>query len=340
MTYKEIIENNCKKSISSDWWPKYAFHYTDVSNAIGILKEGYLYSRYDAKSKALMMNDNASRQVIDMTFSEAVADVRFYFRPLTPTQYYNEGFKHADIRYYKDENANVPVPVFFIFDLETILSKELTCFSETSLAGVGSELLSGPEAFSKLNFQEIYKTGPMQNPNMEKRYRQAEIVHRGPYAIGDGLKGIICRNESERLTLLNLLRQESNKLFSIYHSKVFVQADCFENNALFINDCAYYGDKVVISFSGTAAKRRYLNSHKQNDAPLLVNARAEFDFMKSSQLVNRLACNFTIDYEHTGSMSFTKLEKVKGATSLHLRVYFENKLVCYECWQLAEMALL
>lgn len=71
MTYDEVISNNCKYNAPVSWWPKYAFHYTDVTNAIGILKTGYLYSRYNAEKSHLMSNDNASRQVIDMTYSGA-----------------------------------------------------------------------------------------------------------------------------------------------------------------------------------------------------------------------------------------------------------------------------
>ena len=87
MGYSEIIKENCEKHSSVSWWPKFAFHYTDVTNAVSILDTGYLYSRVNAERMKIMKNDNASRQVIDMTISEAAAHVRFYFRPLTPTQF-------------------------------------------------------------------------------------------------------------------------------------------------------------------------------------------------------------------------------------------------------------
>ena len=119
MTYAEIIQNNCERANPS-WWPKYAYHYTDVTNAVSILSSGKLYSRVKAGAKGVMENDNASRQVIDMTETRATSYVRFYFRPLTPTQYHNEGYKHRQIRYDGDINANVPVPVFLLFDLEKL----------------------------------------------------------------------------------------------------------------------------------------------------------------------------------------------------------------------------
>ena len=114
MTFREIIANNCLENSPVDWWPKYAYHYTDISNAVSILRSGYIYSRIHATESGLMQNDNASRQVIDITNRAAVSSVRFYFRPLTPTQYHNEGYKHPQLRYNHDENANTPVPVFFL----------------------------------------------------------------------------------------------------------------------------------------------------------------------------------------------------------------------------------
>lgn len=103
-----------------------------------------------------------------MTHSGAESTVRFYFRPLTPTQYHNEGFKHPLLRYCHDLNANVPVPVFFLFDLNSLLQLPDTQFSEQSLAGGGGNLLSGEDDFAALNFIQIYKTGYMEDVEQEK----------------------------------------------------------------------------------------------------------------------------------------------------------------------------
>lgn len=72
------------------WWPRYAYHFTDITNAVNILTTCRLYSRININGMHLMKNENASRQVIDMTSPEAATYVRFYFCPLTPTQYHNE----------------------------------------------------------------------------------------------------------------------------------------------------------------------------------------------------------------------------------------------------------
>lgn len=103
-----------------------------------------------------MLNDNASRQVIDMTNISVLSNVRFYFRPLTPTQYFNEGYKHPALRYDNDSKANVPVPIFFLFDLAKLLSFKGVKFSERRQAGRGADLCEGVEEFSKFDFKKIY----------------------------------------------------------------------------------------------------------------------------------------------------------------------------------------
>ena len=236
MEYIDIIRDNCENHSRVSWWPKFAFHYTDVTNAVGILSSGYLYSRADAAHLGMMKNDNASRQVIDMTNSNVISKVRFYFRPLTPTQYYNEGYKHPLLRYDQDENANVPVPVFLLFDLDKLLSLPGVEFSEKSQAGYGTRTYSGVDAFSKLNFDYIYDN-TFENFDTTKQYRHAEIVHQNSLAIESCISNILCRNNLERTTLLNLLKEENPLAFAKYKNIIKVyKRDTFENNGLFISD--------------------------------------------------------------------------------------------------------
>ena len=101
--YKDIISNNAEQYCGNyKWWAYNAFHYTNLDNAVNILKSGFLYSRSQSSKNNLMQNDNASRKVIDITDPVIVNYARFYFRPLTPTQYYNEGYKHPQLRYSDD----------------------------------------------------------------------------------------------------------------------------------------------------------------------------------------------------------------------------------------------
>lgn len=341
MTYEEVIDHNSKQIASVGWWSRFAFHYTDVTNAVSILKEGRLYSRMDASGRDIMANDNASRQVIDMTSFGVTGNVRFYFRPLTPTQFHNEGYKHPSLRYCHDSNANVPVPVFFLFDLASLLAMKETCFSEKSLAGGGGTIGQGLEAFANLNFTQIYKSGPMQNSEEEKKYRQAEILYPGVFDIKTALRHIYCRNEMERGTLLNLLLREDRKAFLQYKDFVAVCSDCFEKNGLFITDCRYYDGRAVVVCSNTANKKYYTERYReQSDDTLTIQAQAIFEWTCRNTLIDRQSCKFVVDYEKSSSVSFNGLKQPKGASALHMKILFDEKLVCYSRWQLTNGTML
>ncbi len=176
MNYADIILDNSNNHCDIQWWPKFAYHCTDIKNAVSILDKGTLYCRADASRLKQMHNDNASKHVIDMTQAETVSSVRFYYRPKTPTQYYNEGYKHPELRYDNDENANMPVPVFFLFDLEKMLLLPETQFAEQSQSGYGSKLQKGVQAFSSLDFDKIY-SNDLSRVSELKKYIQAEILY-------------------------------------------------------------------------------------------------------------------------------------------------------------------
>ena len=109
---------------SRKWWPRFAFHFTDVLNAVGILTEERLYCRAAAIDRGLMKVNNAAPTVIERSQDRTDRLARFYFRPRTPTQYHNEGCRPTDQRSYL--NAHCPVPIFFLFDLEALLIQKGT----------------------------------------------------------------------------------------------------------------------------------------------------------------------------------------------------------------------
>ena len=333
MEYTDVIRQNCLEHSRVPWWPKFAFHYTDVTNAVSILSSGFLYSRFKAKNMHLMQNDNASRQVIDMTNSQVMSQVRFYFRPLTPTQYYNEGYKHPALRYEGDENANVPVPVFFLFDLEKLLALPGVQFSETSQAGHGAALYSGVEAFSKLNFDSIYDN-TFENLEATKAYRHAEIVHPDSLAISSCIKTILCRNSLERTTLLNLLRDENPLAATKYKSIIKVpKQDVFENNGLFLTDCVYFSNMVTIMFSdaynGREYIRRMMNRYKLTKLKpirMIVN----LEWVNSRKIIYQETVESHVNVREPGGIiTITGIRSFSQAKKIRIKVFFEDKLMCY-----------
>ena len=332
MSYKDIILKN-EEYAPARWWPHYAYHYTDISNAVSILESGMLYSRLRAEELHVMMNDNASRQVIDMTAQKTASYVRFYFRPLTPTQYHNEGFKHRDLRYDGDPNANVPVPIFFFFHLEQLLSDPNTCFSEGSEAGGGVPVLKGEDAFANLDFEMIYRNGPYISQDSENRkregsLRQSEILYPDMFQINGFLAGIVCRNAEERTTLLNLLKDKSNRLFSYWQPRIrVINKDLYYNNGLFIESCGLHGTDFSIIFSDAYPRKRYANI---NISDLQLKASARFEWLHKSELLQRKDFEWTMNYLNAKPITFCGMPEIKKATDLSVKVYLENQLMCYQ----------
>lgn len=320
MTFSEIISRNYSVA-PVKWWTKFAFHYTDISNALSILQSETLYSRLYAQEEHLMKNDNASYQVIDMTASNAQSYVRFYFRPLTPTRYYNEGYKHPQLRYCNDPNANVPIPIFFAFNLEKLLSDPKVKFSETSQAGHGSIMKSGEAEFEKLAFDKIYSDGYVDDEVI--KYRHAELLYPNSYPICNSLEAILCRNEFEQSMLLSLLRNANEKLFYKYKSLIKVcREKMFEKNGLFIQDIRLDGNKISFSFADTYEKQRYTNTMLQkNEINTLdpVKMLFTFEWRNARQTLKKASIESPLDYQKTGGIVFT-LPEVDRATCICVEV--------------------
>lgn len=205
-----------------NWWPKYIYHYTDINNAVNILKDGKIYSRNNPKNP--MFNDNAGTEIIHQTNTEVKDYVRFYFRPKTPTQFRNEGFVPSNERY---QNSNVPVPIFFAFEAKDMLARENARFSETSLASNHHTLTNKIEDFSKFDFARIYSDGPYKDGNLNL-YRHAEIVIPHECDLSD-LKFIWCRSNAEFVSLCHFLRE--NDIYDQYKDIIGVKEN--DNNIFY-----------------------------------------------------------------------------------------------------------
>ncbi len=259
MDYKDILEqhrSNLAKDIN--WWPKFLYHFTDVHNASNILYEGFIWSRQMAEDKHVMENDNASHAVIAATNNDSKCYGRLYFRPLTPTQYHNEGYKPEVVR---DNiiNASCPVPVFLCLASNATLNLEGTFFAEKGLSGNRRNIRSGIDEFKKLNFQKIYHDGWYTPDNADiKEYRQSEVIHENGFPIEPLLRGILCRSEAERETLLFLLGQYSMRLYNTYKSRIIYNPKlrCFYNNGIFIKRVNVIDNKLRVEFNDPELRRK------------------------------------------------------------------------------------
>lgn len=186
------------------YWPLYMYHFTDIINAVSILKQGKIFSRKQALELKLMGVDNASHEVIDQTRDFVEEYVRFYFRPLTPTQYNNEGLKHINV-----SDSHCPRPVFFLFDNSIVES-----YSANSLYGektFASDLTFPTTDYRSINSfsQLIYHYGSYDvlNQSAIKQYRQAEFAVKDSIDLSK-LKWIVLRSNAEKEFLLYWLHDK------------------------------------------------------------------------------------------------------------------------------------
>ena len=315
--------------VGTKWWSDYFFHFTDVHNASRILCAEWIYSRQQATEKAIMVNDNASRAVIEATEGESKIYGRLYFRPLTPTQYHNEGYKPLEVR-NSDINACCPVPIFLCLDANATLHYPGTQFAERGIAGNRHDVSEGIEAFSQLNFEKIYHYGPYTSEDKDiKEYRHSEVIREGGFPVESLLKYILCRTQAERETLLFLLRQNSAALYNKYKGKVIYNPAllCFYNNGIFVKNVKITNDILVVHFNDP--EQRFKN-HSDANIPIQIDTELAYRGADGSILsVQRLLGE--LNYCSVRSCSF-KLKQdldystVRVTLMLNDAVMYENEL--------------
>lgn len=331
MTYGDVIKTYgdvIKENLSKYPWSEYAYHFTDVTNAVNILAEGRLYSRKKALSKGLMVNDNASEKVI--VYNNFVTDyVRFYFRPKTPTQFYNEGYKHPAFRFERNKNANMSIPIFFLFDLESMLESGCMKFSDKTLAGVSpAPPKEGLEEFAKLPFEQIYSKNYYDTEN--KVFKHAELICRDEFALEPCLKKIVCRNQIESVTLQWLLYEKNPALFVKYKDLISSDEndslDLFERNGLFVKNFSFdEGGNLHVKFSNSPSKR-YYDSRQNPDCDAEVDVMVKIGEWTANAIHWRGTLNAKINY---GAPADFIMSRDKLFDPTVVKVLFDNHIAAF-----------
>ena len=230
------------------WWPRFLYHFTDVRNAVSILERGALFSRIESLRQGVMATDNASQQVLSQTSDQLKNYVRLYFRPRTPTQYRNEGFR--PISHYW-QRAHCPMPIHFLFDSMTILIHPDGRFSDGNLASPGSQILSATEELNQMPFRDIYHDKLPPDDEVRRQQivtrRQAEVIVPNRLDL-TALRFIICRSQAERESLLHLLTSECR---ARWQSKIRIdpQRHLFLKQWLYVESVELSSLSIVFHFN-------------------------------------------------------------------------------------------
>lgn len=228
------------------WWPACLFHCTDITNVVSILRQGEIVSRSRITGDGQLPTDIASQQVIERTHPKWKDHVRLYFRPRTPTQYNNEGFRPVQQRAL---NSHCPVPVYLIFDALAVLSRSDSSFSDGNLGSSYATVDGAVPFLQQIPFNLVYHDnwfGPAERDQIVHR-RNAEVLV--PQRMGlESLRFIGCRSDAEHKALLHLLPLE---IRSNWVSKIGAlgSLQLFHREWSFVEQVDMNSEKIIFRFN-------------------------------------------------------------------------------------------
>jgi hypothetical protein len=229
------------------WWPRFVYHFTDVHNAVSILKAGYLYSRAEAERQCLMRVDNASPTIIEQTRPEHLEYARLYFRPRTPTQYRNEGIRPKGQR--ELGGAHCPIPVFLCFDALGVLRRDDVEFSNGNMGSAWASHSGERDFFFSIPFNLVFHHGWFTPDERDTVifHRNAEVLVPGSLPLESTLKFVACRSVAERQTLLHLLPADLRRQWT---PRIRLgEQGLFERKWTFVEEVVVVDDRVIFRFN-------------------------------------------------------------------------------------------
>jgi hypothetical protein len=205
----------------SSSWAGSVYHFSHIENAIQIINQQKIQSRNIAN----ILGDAAGNVVHRR--GDAHDFARFYFRPKTPTQFYNEFLgKGKNEGYFTKEGTFVswydkarllgypkcPVPIFFKISLQELLFKypESCYVSSGNMQTTATSFGRIDEMDGKFNAEDLFYT-PQQYANADdyRRYRsyaQQEFLFRDELNLRDlDSLQIICASAEDKQLLINLI---------------------------------------------------------------------------------------------------------------------------------------
>lgn len=235
---KYQAELNCIEFLEKFDRRPYIYHYAHLFNAIGIINERKIFSRQKGDGK---FENSAGNLVARRDTAHNFA--RFYFRPQTPTQFYNECLGHDSssgylktwqywdgdwIRcskwktYYPQARnfglPKCPMPVFFKFDLKEVLFKVAQkCYystgnMQTNWARV-EKVSTNPNS---LNTDYLYST--VDDYQNYKQYSQQEFLVEEELDFSELNSFEIICYDNEQVKLLKEFIGENNPICTKIHS--------------------------------------------------------------------------------------------------------------------------
>jgi hypothetical protein len=253
---------NLKKQRSN--WAGYVYHFTHLTNAFEIIKNRQIASRNLALKGAKF--SDAAGSVVNRRH-DAHDYARFYFRPQTPTQFYNECLGKDYLSDKFDQALNLglpkcPIPVFFKFSIEEIFKNQFDkCFiSNGNLQTNWARIGTVREMYNLFDFNDVYSTFQSTSDGDWRTYinkSQQEFLVRDQFDFSDIHNfEILVRNQSDMFQLKHLLKDYSNVVQKIRIADY--DDDIFLNNNKEI-EYDIEGNSVTVStnYDGNGSRSGY-----------------------------------------------------------------------------------
>ncbi|WP_224984226.1 DarT ssDNA thymidine ADP-ribosyltransferase family protein [Geomonas agri] len=180
-------------------WSGFIYHFTHVENLVKILKQQAIKSR----SRSNSFCDSAGGSLIAHTSETVKGFARFYFRPLTPTQWHNQclGRSYGDIR------ALCPVPIFIRLPLREVLAAagSRCAVSNGNMASQSSRFGNHPEFLDHFDHANVYANHGEVSVSKFLAASQQEFLVQEELSLADLPITLICRNEQDFGTLCYLM---------------------------------------------------------------------------------------------------------------------------------------
>ena len=210
---KYKAEVNCVTFLDRFPQKPYVYHFTHLFNAVEIIKNRKILSRNKAEGKFA----NAAANIVDRR-STAHNYARFYYRPQTPTQFYNECLGWDSLqrtewgKSYYPQALNMglpkcPMPVFFKFDLSEVFSKmsDKCYYSTGNMQTNRARVIKIAEDPDRLNTNGVYSTIE-DGVDVYKEYSQQEFLVLDEFDFSNLHSfEIICYDEEQAEYLKSLL---------------------------------------------------------------------------------------------------------------------------------------
>lgn len=184
----------------------FIYHFTHLFNAIEVIRTKKILSRNRAHELGLLKYD-AAGSVVNRS-AKAHPFARFYYRTGTQTQFYNECLgKDRTMDYYNRALDNglpmCPMPVFFKFDLQEVLSKRSSlCYYSTGNMQTGwarvYQVIDEPH---NIDARNLYSSD--HNKTVQEK-KQQEFLVKNEFDFSDLANfQIICYDKEQADILLN-----------------------------------------------------------------------------------------------------------------------------------------